>query len=553
MYSGAMRRPVPIALALLAACPDDHAQHGRGDDADAADAEVGAEVGAPDDTDVDDTALPEVDDTAVPTGPERPSAIDWAIQSEAPEGVSVGYPSTLALADGGLVVAATFDGPVSFGGRELTSDDARYTHALFTRVTPDGEVAALTRLCDRCLQARTPLRELADGQVAFASFVDGDVVLAPGSAAEARFTAARELLVAVVTRDGELVRWARVARMPGYGSAEAIALGPDGGLVIAGSCQGLTLEGGPTFLEEEGWHYPGRAFLVGVDAALAPRFGEQLGGAAGSTIGLAHLDGDTLFTVGDFGGYPLGVASVFGVGQDAAVALPSVSSDDDPAMDIFVARWRLPGAGERRPRLVGVQRIAHYSNGPRPATWIRGAPGGGVELRVEGVEVIVADDGGHFRAPHPDRWRDAIVRVSPAGAASVVASQPAPLAPAPGGFVSLTSGWAGAVLAPSEDGPTFLVPADDVAAGLGWGGLLLATWDADARLVGAGLILERHARGHYALNAHALVPQADGSALVLLHGAAPVALVPDVGGARHLDRDLGFERLVVVRIRLAGP
>ncbi|TNF32921.1 MAG: hypothetical protein EP329_09050 [Deltaproteobacteria bacterium] len=559
-----MTKPLSLLLlVLVAACSDpagsrvdasvdtsDDALQSAADTVDGDDALADAAIDAGDDAAPNDTGL-----GPAPDPEERPTALAWAIQSDQSSGASVGWPAVAGLPDGGVVVVATFDGTVTFGGREIVASDERYAHALLTRVTPDGDVAALTWLCDRCIGYGTaPVLPLADGNLALASVVDGEVVLAPGTAGEQRLTTdGPQLLVAVLTPDGAPVRARLVASTPHSGEVRALAETADGGVVIAGNAQALAVPDGPAFPEEEGWGYPGRAFVLGVDGALDVRFAEQLGGAAGSTINQVRVVGDALFAVGDFGGYPLGVASVFGAGTAEEAALESVSSDDDPAMDIFVARWDVGAVAEGRPRFAWARRIAHYSNGPRPATFIRGDGADGIELRIDGADGVEPDDAGELRTvPAYGSHGYLVARVSRDGDVSAALDVPSPIVPAPGGFMSVASWWSGSVVEPAGDaGPSFPIPESTSGAdGVNWSGVVLGSWRADGALVAAGLLLQRLPGSYYPLSLQAAVPQADGAAILVLHGSAPLTLVPSAGEAVELTREPGYERLVVVRARL---
>jgi len=533
-------------------------------------------VGAPDavtpDANTADAVLPDalsVDaalgdgsggDVLAPSPPPevRALSIDWAFQAEVSDGAWIGPPTTLALADGGLALVALFNGTATFGERTLSASADPYAHLLFARITADGEVAALTRLCDRCASfGGVALAERADGSIALASVADGAVVLAPDAPDPVHLDADQVLFVALLTPDGALARWSTPARSPASVELRALAATPDGGLVVGGAAMGLEVDGGLAFDAEDGWHYPGRGFLLGVDAALAPRYAEQLAGAAGSDINMIHVDTDAITVVGDFGGYPLGVSTVFAAGTPEERTLASVSSDDDPAMDVFFARWTPPtGPALGRPRLAWARRVAHYSNGPRPATWTRsGAAPGEVELRLDGTTSVAPDDDGELRAPAYSAGGHLVVGLAPDGAVTPRVASVAPLVPAADGFVAVTTRWAGAEIAlgAAADAPRFAIPARTSGPdGVNWTGHALSTWRADGALVAAGLLLARVDASRYPLSIHRVVGLPDASALFVFHGSAPTTLVPGAGPELTLGRgvDSGYERVVVVRARL---
>jgi|GEM_PF-2888923 len=491
-----------------------------------------------------------------PTPEERPLAIAWAIQSDQTEGASLLYPAVVALPDGGFVAMATFDGTVTFGEREVVSDDEKYTHTLFTRVTPEGEVAALRWVCDNCgAYSDASIAVLPSGELAFVSVADGEVVLDPGGDAELTLDTGDEpaLLVTVLTQDGALARARLVAELPGWGEIRALIATPDGGLVAAGNTQGLVVPDGPAFGPEDGWHYPGRAFVLGADADLNVTFAEQASGDAGSDVTLLHLDGDALYAIGDFGGYPLHVPMVLGAGTDGEVTLEAVSSDDDPAMDIFVSRWDLAALTDGRPRLEWARRLSHYSNGPRPGTFARSDGAGGVLFRIVGADGVEPDDDGQIdTVPAYGSENHLLARASAEGEVSAVATVSSPLSPAWDGFLSAETWWSGREVAVGgDDGPVFEVPeATTGPDGVKWSGTVLGRWRADGALLAAGMLLQRTKSSGYPLTIRSALPQDDGSVILVMHGSPTVTLVPSEGDEVLVSRDPGYERLVVTRLRL---
>lgn len=513
------------------------------------------------DTTTDTDTRPDLEDFGPVEPHEGPLEVAWALQSDHSPSSWFGWPTVTPLSDGSLIVAGLVNRVVSFGGHTLdTQAEDPYTNAVAAKLTTGGEVVDLRRLCERCLTGTTPLLALPGGRYAFASTVHGEVVLAPDTGTPRIVNADHELLVVIVGADGGVEDHALVARVDQGASPQAMTLTSDGGLAIGGSAWSLAIDNGPTFEAQGGWHYPGRAFLVVLDAELRPRHAELLGGEAGSTIAMLHAEGDALYAVGDFGGYPLGVATTFDTGLETALTLESVSSDDDPAMDLFVARWTLPepslDAPTTRPRIDWAKRLAHYQNGPRQPTWLR-ASEGGVEFRVDGAGRLETD-GAHFALPRPDEyWTSVVVRMSADGEATQSLVARGNVEPLPdGGYLSVASHWPGSTYEPAgPSGPRFTVPAaTDGPDGVTPYGHVLARWRSDGALLAAGQLIAESPSSYSSPTVQHLVPQSDGAAYLVLHGAAPVTFVSSSGARLPLLREANYERVIVLRVdlRLGG-
>lgn len=564
-----MRRCLPL-LILLGACtdtPDSTIQDALQDTTDSADS-----TDTPDSSDSpdspDSSVLADSNDTALDTSPadtpldpitpiESALAIDWALQSEHSPESWFGWPVSTLLEDGSLLVVGLVNGALELDGQAIdTGGDDPYVHGVSARITPTGEVIDLRRLCDRCLSGSTPIVALPGGGFALAASVHGEVVLAPGAPSERVLQAERQLLLAVFDSDGELLRHALVARFGDGREVTALTPTPDGGFAIGGAAFELSIDAGPSFVADEGWHYPGRGFLVVVDSALRPRYAELLGGDAGSIITMLHVANDTVHAVGDFGGYPHGVETTFNAGLENAVTLESVSSDDDPAMDLFVARWTLPGLADdapaTRPEIAWARRIAHYQNSPRPPTWLR-ASEGGIEFRVDRADRLEVD-GEHFALPYADDyWTSAVLRVSAEGLVTRTFAANGPVVPlADGGYLSVVSAWPGVTYRPAgEDGPSFSPPPSTTGAdGSTHHGHVLAHWRKDGALIAAGEFITSSPASYSPPTLQHLVPHPDGSAFIVLHGSAPVTLLPSQGEAIDLERAPNYERIIALRARL---
>lgn len=558
-----MRRCL-LLLFLLSACtdtPDAEVQTDLVDTTDSAETDSTDAAVDTDSADIDsvDTTDSAADTPLEPITPEESELeMDWALQSRHSPESWFGWPVATELEDGSLLLAGLANGVVELGEHRVdTSTDDPYAHGVSARITPAGQVVDLRRLCVRCLSGSSPILALPDDRFALASAVDGEVVLAPGARSERTVQATNQLLVAIFGADGELERHALVARFGQGKEVTALAPTPNGGFAIGGAADALSIDSGPSFVGDEGWHYPGRAFLVVVDADLRPRYAELLGGDAGSIITMLHVMGDALHAVGDFGGYPLGVSAIFNKDLESAVTLESVSSDDDPAMDLFVARFTLPSLAAEspptRPGIAWARRIAHYQNGPRQPTWLR-ATDTGVEFRVDRADTLETD-GEHYALPRPDdHWTSAVLRVSTDGLVTRTFAANGPVVPLPdGGYLSVASAWSGVTYRPAGDeGPSFSVPPSTTGVdGLDHQGHVLARWRRDGALLVAGQLIASTSSSYSRPTLQHLVPQPDGSALLVFHGSAPVTLVPSRGEPLELAREPNYERIIVLRARLA--
>lgn len=527
-----MKRSLSL-IVLLAACDSDPADPATTSTATTADTTI-TDTGDDAETNVDTAVGDTVVDVDLGPPPEPVTGdltLDWAIQSDSLGGSTL-YPSFAALDDGGVAIIAGFDQTVTFGGKTVVApDDEKYHHALYARVTGSGEVAALTNPCSGCIGlGGSPLTALSGQRVAFAGVSD------------------EALSLTILAADGT-IEATKVIATGEYMEPRALIATAEGFVVAGNHSRAFTVTGGPTFGDAEDAFFPGLAFVIGVDHALVPRFADALDGAAGSTIGMLHQDGTRLVAVGDFGGYPAGAEAIFGKGTADELALESVSSDDDPAVDIFVATWDLATLNDKRPKVAWARRIAHYSNGPRSPTFLR-ASGDDLEFLIGGAEHI-DPDGEHYTIGYPED-QSLVVRFDRDGVLVADDVVPTRLVPRPGGFASLTTPWAGSTVTIGDDGPSFSVPAYEPGADVAYSGHVIADFRADRALVQAGMLLVTSDPSQYPVSPHALFPQADGSSLLLLHGSTPVTLVPDAGPEVSLPRspESAYERLIVLRARV---
>jgi hypothetical protein len=118
--------------------------------------------------------------------------------------------------------------------------------------------------------------------------------------------------------------------------------------------------------------------------------------------------------------------------------------------------------------------------------------------------------------------------------------------------VGATPWWAGATptLGEGDGALSFAVPRGDAEDG--YQGILLGHWREDGTLVRAGLLVARYPASRSPTAWVGAAPQPDGDVLLLLKGSAPLTLLPEGGTPVPLDPGPGYERLVVVRTRLAS-
>ncbi len=525
---------------------------------------------APDTHDTHDTPDTDVEpevDTGPTTAPfERGVGLDWAIQSTTGQ---IERPVAIGLADGGLAFVAHFSGTVTLGAYTVTASAESRTHTLFGRVDANGEVTALTRLCDRCAGlGQLTLTELPFGKVGFAAVSEGEVVVNPGSDAETRRVATYDLFVGVISTEGRLNRWAFLGSFDGWGEVGALAALPGEGLVIAGSGYDLSLNDAPGLDASvpEADERVSRAFIVGVSSDLVPTFAERFGGSAWSGIHLLHATGDSLVAVGDFGGWST-MSALFGVGLENQTELDVVSATEDPANDLFMSRWSMP---ESRGRLAlgWVKRIAHRSDGPRESTWIRSldmdSHDGGFEFRLERAATLVPDGTGQFQTESPSAYDTRlVVRVDGDGAATALVSTIAAIQPRPHEDDLLVEGASDGYLSASdpstdattlrliaEGGPAFTIPEAESPTGLTWEGIVIARWLANGSPFEAGLLPIGRPKNLFTPDLRGAFPQADGSVLLLLWGSSPLTFAPTDGAPVTLENSAAIGRVVVARVRL---
>ena len=245
--------------------------------------------------------------------------------------------------------------------------------------------------------------------------------------------------------------------------------------------------------------------------------------------------------IGGFGGYPIGVQAVFAEGTPEATTLTAVSSDDDPAMDIWVARWSAPG------QLAWAQRIRSYGN-PTPAdAWAKLEDSGSFQATFAGeaVESDPLHEGQLYLRPAGHR-AFTTVRFDASGIAHGSA-HPLGLAIYQGGYpyavgVDLLAAGESRELSPEVTltVPSSTADAETSAIGLG-------TWNTSGQLLHGGALQLRVPGGTWPLSLQA-VTVSPGSALVYLNGSPTVALVPDEGEIVELVSD-GYERIVVAHLR----
>lgn len=444
-------------------------------------------------------------DEAAPVDGEReatPVRAVWALQSTAGAG-GVLTQATLARRSGAMVVSAVFSGTVTFGDHTLSTDEQGHRHQLLAEVRPDGAVGFARHVCDLCLGV---LAEGPGGQLA--SLRGGE------SAAFVR-----------LTDYGAIAARSEPALGPGW-TVTALTGRPEGGWLAGGS------------MPAEEAFYPGRAFIAGLSADGTVEWVERIEGTAGSQTTMVAPSAEGFVAVGDFGGYPLGVTADFAGG---AAVLEALSSDDDPAYDLFVARWQAPGA------LSWARRIQHYQNGPRNPTELD-VSADQIAFRLDGAGELEEEEG-EYGAGYGDGDRSLRITLDAQGVPSDLLPLPYGAQPVPdrSAHLSLRRVWREEGFRATPAGPHFprgaTLGEQDVVRHV------LSEWTDRGEFVRAGAVDLHVPRDRYPLALHAAAPQTDGSLLVYWNGATPVAIPAD-GVDLH---STGFERLVFARLEFVSP
>lgn len=291
-----------------------------------------------------------------PEGPFLPAA--WM---RTPESEGTVYLQSFGVhRDGEVVLVLDAAGEVGLGGRSIAIGSDPGTHLLLARLSPDGEVRELSRLLEAESGAMR-LVPLADGDLLALGFTRGTYEIRPDSPEAIRGqTEDAQVFLARLDREGR-PRWIRP--MQGTLEVRAVLLRRDGRLLLAGhAAERLVLagRGGPQEIAARARaDYPGHGVILTLGAEGFLEAFELIDGDAGSTIAsIAEGTDGTLAFAGSFGGFPNGLrAELHGGAPDQAV-LTNVSSDDDPALDLFF------GALGPDDRVRFFERMPSYNNGP---------------------------------------------------------------------------------------------------------------------------------------------------------------------------------------------
>lgn len=446
---------------------------------------------------------------------------------------------TVRLPNGAVLVVASVSGTFGVASRTVVVDEIPYVHTAVWVVNPDGTVPFLRHLADGVYPSAGAV--MADGSVVLAGRMAVNAVVAPGAADQIVLNAPAGAAVVRLNATGTALGAATL----GAGVIEPLVVSPaPNGEVWVGGQQSATFANGLVGADPDGGSVS-RGFVATLSAQLAVSQVALLGGNAESAVRMLAPSGSGYVAVGDFGGYPPGAQTVFAPGTASEVSLAGVSSDDDPALDVFVARYVDPGA------LAFARRIRSYANNRRPVTWLGElAPSRFTFLLRDAAGLV--EEGDQFAVTHELARADLCATFDAQGqyVGGIRAAQP--LGPWPGG-----SGWLGASVEPA---PTVLTLGEGtatlevgVAATAGalnhaWVG---SQWHADGRLQRAGALEMRVPEGANPLTMTRAVAQADGSFLVVLSGEAEVTLLPAAGNPVTLPQSVGYERFVFVRVLLA--
>jgi hypothetical protein len=262
-------------------------------------------------------------------------AIAWVLEASAPS-----YLEALAANTAGrVVILGEADQPVTLGSHTVAAQPGGDPFAAWVSI--DGTVDTVRRLVDAS-GTHTSSGLAVSGDRAFATFaVAGTTVVDPDGQAHVLelSTAATSLVVLAFGAEG--VEWTTTITGPNVAAFPRIAPGPDGGVLISSESAGgeIAVAGpdGSAVIELDPMGVaPGHAFVVSLDSLGNPRWTLGMSGDAASSVSsFVSLDDGAVAIGGRFGAF---VPSVLRVGLDAnAPTLMSISGDDDPAADAFVA------------------------------------------------------------------------------------------------------------------------------------------------------------------------------------------------------------------------
>lgn len=307
----------------------------------------------------------------------------WALEASGPSDLL-----DLAPTDGGgAIVTGLATGTLELAGQAIA---AGATPTLFT-VELDGDGRGRWRRLvagGRRLERAIAVPSGAGAPWLVVATV-GDLVLDPAGAAAALDLSDDQVTVLVLRVDADRV--ARVATITG--DLERVGLiaapGADGGLLLGGSA-GARLDvaiGADTVRApvEAAATWPGHGWLVRLDRDGLMTALQRIDGAAGSVVtGTLELDDGRLAVTGRFGGFGA-LTARFGAGPTAP-ELVAVSSDDDPALDAFVALTDPTGA------FTAAHRVRSYHLDD-PVVIAPTATGFITQVASTGYDTVYGDDG----------------------------------------------------------------------------------------------------------------------------------------------------------------
>lgn len=470
------------------------------------------------------------------TPQEIPVHIDWALNGT-PGLSGVLLQTGLATHNGDLFVTAYFSGTVSVGNLIISADDTSYTHVLGVRVSPKGEVRYLRHLCDGCSGAAG---EASDGRIALVS-MSKTLVGNPTGPDLIDLTADEAgMAVTIISPDGYVETMRRFAVGPDA-TVRCVRATQDGGWLVGGHFNELAFENGTTYTVPEPVFWPGQGFIVKLTPNLKVDWVELVKGTAASSVSMLAEWGAGFVAVGDFGGYPLGVVSEFGT---SGVTLEALSSDDDPAMDIFITRWSAPGD------VLFARRVQHYSNGPRNPTWLD-VEGDTLTTRVDSVAKLEVDDELHYRGGYGEsgvalstRWDSVGTLVE-----SVLLPYGANRVPMSPHYAVLSHSIPGDTITWGKEPNTLTFEIPKSTGQQSYETLISGLFHEDGAVGKAGVLGLSYRAGQVPPYIQAVSPQPDGTFLAVLYGSASIVFEPEAEPPTVLDND-GYERLIFAKIRL---
>jgi hypothetical protein len=187
----------------------------------------------------------------------------WASSASGEAGMGAGT-SVAAWPDGGVVIAGTLDGTITFGVGEVTETRLASTgeEIFLARYDANGKLLWAKRAISAPYLPKWQLEAAADGGIVLYGTLENVTTFNPGLADETKLQGGNIGFV-VKLDDAGKVQWSRALSEPaGTNRISDLATFPDGSLVVTGSFERIltlgTGEAHETMLAATGSDFPGR-------------------------------------------------------------------------------------------------------------------------------------------------------------------------------------------------------------------------------------------------------------------------------------------------------